>query len=82
MLPPETMQTIRPVAGAARERRRDGERAGALGDHAGPLGEQPHRGGRLVERQRDGAGERAAGRAPTSAASSALLPAPSTNDGV
>ena len=42
MLPPETMHTIRPSPARPDERRSDGERSRALGDDAGPLGEQPH----------------------------------------
>ena len=50
MLPPETMHTILSPGTSPDERRRERERAGALGDDARALGEQPDRGRRVVER--------------------------------
>ena len=64
MFPPETMQTslrpgTRPESAAA-----SGERAGALGDHPRPLGEEAHRGGGVVERDRLRTGEQRPGALP------------------
>ena len=82
MLPPETMHGDLAAAGPAGERDRRRERAGALGDHAHALGEQPNGVGRLVERDDERAVERVAHVRPHRRRARRVEPAPSTNDGV
>ena len=68
MLPPLTMQTTRPFAGVAAQRRGERERARALGDDARPRREQPHGVGDLVERHGDRGVDELRARGPTSSA--------------
>ena len=60
MFPPETIATVLPPS--ARPARRSGrrERARALRDHAHPLGDQPDRGGGVLDRDDEGAVDRLA----------------------
>ena len=82
MLPPGHDADDLAGAAASGERRGDGHRARALGDHAGALDEEPDGGGRLRHGDDERAGEKRASRAATSRGRRPCAPMPSTKLGV